>query len=63
MVAVSLKKRVLESSGSGLLDQSALKIVRLAAPFMPFPPDLRKETDVLQIVRTWQFRRRGFGSG
>lgn len=55
--------RILESSGSGLLDESALKIVRLAAPFLPFPADLRAEADVLQIVRTWQFRRRGFGSG
>jgi protein TonB len=55
--------RILESSGSGLLDESALKIVRLAAPFLPFPDDLRAEADVLQIVRTWQFRRRGFGSG
>jgi protein TonB len=55
--------RVLESSGSDVLDASALKIVRLAAPFLPFPDDLREQTDVLQIVRTWQFRRRGFGAG
>jgi protein TonB len=36
--------------------------VRLAAPYLPFPESLRAETDVLQIIRTWQFRRRGFGS-
>lgn len=57
-----LEVRILESSGSDVLDQSALRIVRLAAPYLPFPESLRAETDVLQIIRTWQFRRRGFGS-
>jgi protein TonB len=55
--------RILESSGSDVLDQAALRIVRLAAPYLPFPESLRAETDVLQIIRTWQFRARGFGSG
>jgi protein TonB len=55
--------RILDSSGSEVLDQAALRIVRLAAPFLPFPEELRRETDVLHIVRTWQFRRRGFGAG
>lgn len=54
---------LLESSGSSVLDASALRIVRLAAPFLPFPDALRAEADVLHIVRTWQFRRRGFGAG
>ncbi|HSG88350.1 MAG TPA: energy transducer TonB [Pseudomonadales bacterium] len=58
-----LNVRILESSGSDVLDQSALRIVRLAAPFLPFPDDLKTEIDVLHIVRTWQFRRRGFESG
>lgn len=58
-----IQVRILESSGSDVLDASALKIVRLAAPFLPFPDELRSETDILQIVRTWQFRRRGFGTG
>ena len=58
-----LDVRILESSGSGVLDASALRIVRLAAPFLAFPPELRAEADILQIVRTWQFRRRGFNSG
>ena len=30
-------------------------IVRLAAPYAPFPDDIRKDTDVLVITRTWQF--------
>ena len=58
-----LDVRILESSGSEVLDRAALRIVRLAAPFLPFPEELRRETDVLHIVRTWQFRRRGFGAG
>ena len=57
-----LDVRILESSGSAVLDASALRIVRLAAPFLPFPAELRSETDVLHIIRTWQFRRRGFNS-
>lgn len=48
--------RVLESSGHRVLDDAALRIVRLAAPFAPFPPEMRRNTDVLEIVRTWQFR-------
>ncbi len=49
--------RVLESSGHRVLDDAALRIVRLAAPFAPFPPEMRRNTDVLEIVRTWQFRK------
>lgn len=47
--------RVLHSSGFDLLDEAAIKIVELAAPFSPFPPDIRAETDVLDITRTWRF--------
>lgn len=47
--------RVLRSSGSTLLDEAAVRIVNLAAPFAPFPPDIRRETDFLDITRTWQF--------
>ena len=47
--------RVLRSSGSQILDEAAVRIVHLAAPFAPFPPDIRKETDFLDITRTWQF--------
>jgi len=44
-----------QSSGSKILDEAALRIVRLAAPFDPLPPEVRKDTDVLEIIRTWQF--------
>lgn len=43
------------SSGHKLLDDAAIRIVKLAAPFAPFPDELRKDTDVLHITRTWQF--------
>jgi protein TonB len=48
---------LLESSGHDVLDNAAISIVRLASPFAPFPDDLRKSTDVLEIIRTWQFRK------
>ena len=47
--------RLLHSSGHKLLDDAAKGIVRLAAPFAPFPPDILEETDILDITRTWQF--------
>jgi protein TonB len=46
---------VRKSSGHKLLDDAAVRIVRLSAPFAPFPPEIRKEVDVLDITRTWQF--------
>lgn len=48
--------QVLESSGQRLLDQAALRIVRLAAPFAPFTGDLA-DIDRLEIIRTWRFER------
>lgn len=49
--------RILRSSGKPLLDEAAIRIVQQAAPFTPFPPELRDNTDVLEIIRTWQFQR------
>jgi len=43
------------SSGHKILDDAAVRIVRLASPFSPFPDDLRKDTDILHIIRGWQF--------
>jgi protein TonB len=42
-------------SGQRILDASAIRIVKLAAPFAPFPPDIRKDTDIISITRTWIF--------
>jgi len=47
--------RVLSSSGLKILDDAALKTVDLAAPFDRFPDTIRVETDVLHIVRTWEY--------
>ena len=45
------------SSGLKVLDEAAFRIVRMAAPFAAFPADLRKDTDLLVITRTWSFAR------
>lgn len=46
---------ITKSSGQRILDAAAVRIVKLAAPYAPFPEDIRKETDVLSIVRTFTF--------
>jgi periplasmic protein TonB len=46
---------VRRSSGHKVLDDAAKRIVRLAAPFAPFPKSLREQADVLVITRTWKF--------
>lgn len=45
---------VLKSSGHKLLDNVAIRSAKLAAPFTPFPPEIRRETDLLHMTRTWQ---------
>ena len=43
------------SSGLKVLDKAAFRIVQMAAPFAAFPADIRKDTDLLVITRTWFF--------
>jgi protein TonB len=45
------------SSGHKFLDQAAIRIVRLSAPFERFPDNIRADTDILHITRTWSFTR------
>jgi protein TonB len=45
------------SSGFAFLDRAAQRIVRLAAPFEPFPQDIRNDVDILYITRTYMFTR------
>ena len=47
------------SSGTKVLDDAAIYIVKLAAQngFAPFPPDISRDTDILHITRTWVFAR------
>jgi protein TonB len=42
-------------SGEKILDSAARRIVEMAAPFAPFPPDIKRDTDILYITRTWTF--------
>lgn len=50
-------------SGHEVLDQAAIRIVELAAPYAPLPIDIAREVEVLHITRTWQFNDNGgFGS-
>jgi protein TonB len=43
------------SSGLKVLDAAAFKIVQMASPFAAFPADIRRDTDLLVITRTWFF--------
>lgn len=56
------KVEILHSSGQKLLDRAALQIVYLASPFAPFPQEIRKTTDKLEIIRTWHFEISGLST-
>jgi len=43
------------SSGLKVLDAAAFKIVRIATPFAAFPANIRRDTDLVVITRTWIF--------
>lgn len=43
------------SSGLKVLDAAAFRIVKMATPFAPFSADIRRDTDLLVITRTWFF--------
>lgn len=47
--------RIDQPARSSALNQAARRIVQLAAPFPPLPPELARETDILAITRTWRF--------
>lgn len=55
--------KLLESSGNRNLDEAAMRIVRIAAPFQDFPVEMRKKYDQLEIIRTWKFSRSGASLG
>ncbi len=43
------------SSGEKVLDDAAIRIVELAAPYAKFPKNIENQIDILHILRTWQF--------
>lgn len=51
VVGVDLER----SSGFKILDAAAERIVTLAGPYAKFPPEIRRDTDLLVITRTWHF--------
>ena len=51
-----------ESSGSAVLDRAARHIVKLSAPFPPLPPEIARDTDILEITRTWIFTNDKFAT-
>ena len=59
VVFYALKPHVFSNFNTwkGILDQAAIRIVRLAAPFDRFPDNIRSDTDILHITRTWTFTR------
>jgi protein TonB len=46
---------VRRSSGDTTLDQAALQILRMAAPFEPLPPSILAEYTVLRFAYEWDF--------
>lgn len=45
------------TSGNRILDAAAVRIVEMSGPFAPFPPDIKRDTDILHITRTWTFTK------
>jgi protein TonB len=46
---------VKQSSGHQILDRAAERIVKMAAPYASFPANVKRDTDILVITRTWTF--------
>jgi protein TonB len=62
LLSVSIKSdgsvesvEVQRSSGHQILDRAAERIVRMASPFANFPANIKRDTDILVITRTWTF--------
>ena len=47
-----------KSSGQRDMDDAVRRIVEMSAPFSAFPPDLKRNYDVIEITRTWVFDER-----
>jgi protein TonB len=49
------KIEVDRSSGYQILDRAAERIVKMASPYAGFPVNIKRDTDILVITRTWTF--------
>ena len=49
------KVEINRSSGHKILDDAARRIVTMAGPYAAFPPEIARDTDILEISRTWRF--------
>ena len=49
------KVQVMRSSGHQILDRAAERIVKMASPYAGFPANIKRDTDILEITRTWTF--------
>lgn len=49
------KVEIRRSSGHQILDRAAERIVRLGSPYADFPANIKRDTDILVITRTWTF--------
>jgi len=50
-----LQSLIRRSSGHAEIDEAALRILKLASPYDPFPPELATKHDEIRIAYEWQF--------
>ena len=55
-----LDMQITNSSGTPILDEAAMQILRMAQPFPPFSDELRERADQIVIIRTWDFKSNRF---
>ncbi|MCZ6503350.1 MAG: TonB family protein [Gammaproteobacteria bacterium] len=46
---------IMRSSGIAQIDQAAVRIVKMCAPYSPLPNNISEQVDILHITRTWRF--------
>jgi protein TonB len=51
------RAEIQRSSGQKVLDEAALNVIRLAGQFGAFPPELKRQTDIVAFARTWVFTK------
>jgi protein TonB len=54
-----LESEIKHTSGVVEIDEAALRILKLAAPFDPFPSELTSRHDQIRIAYEWQFLNGG----